>query len=248
MQIAGEVSIGADLFEVRVSLSNEGDAKAAAVAVRGELLGNVDRAEIADGILAGTTRRVQLHYPLDYPRPGVYPLVLLLEYSTEADVPQRLSQRAFILVALGSEPPPAVKLELRELALGSVGTLRVGLSSVDGVAHKVRVRVETPLALHALGSPGEVEVPAAGQVQVPFRIQRGSAAQGSQQGILVVAETTDGVLARTTVLTGVVRVLADTSWLVRLRWGILAIAVALLLAAGVAEARRWLGVVSRGTA
>jgi hypothetical protein len=224
-----------------VSLHNEGDVPAAAVAVRGELLGRLDRAEIAEGVPAGMTRSVQLYYPFEYPRPGVHPLVLLLEYSTEGDAPQKLTQPAFILVALGSQPPPAVTLTVPELGLDSIGTLQVGLESVDGIAHRMRVRVETPLALRVLDPPAEIEVPAAGQVQLPFRIQRGSAARGSQQGILVLAETAEGALAQTTVVTGVVQVLGNTSWLLRLRWVILTVAAALLLAAAVVEVRRWLG-------
>lgn len=224
-----------DSLLVRVDLANRGDAKTGAVTVEGELLGRRDEARLERGIAPGETGSALLRYPLDVPRPGVHPLLLLLGYTRPGGV--TMSQRAYMLLSLGANPPPAVKLAVPEAALLDQATLRVGLESADGAPHRVRLSVATPKGLNGEAPPLSMDVPASGRVTALLRLLRGSVPRDTVQGILVVAGASDGPFERTTVESGVVRVLPDPAWMPRLRRPLLFLA--LLLVAGAVAAEIW---------
>lgn len=244
LEVSGSAEAVGNRLEVRVDLTNRGDAGAVApVTVEGELFGRRDVARLERDLPPGGTSSVRLHYPLDVPRPGVHPLTLLLDYapagSTAAGgVAARLSQRAFLLLALGGSAEPAVRLSVPEARVETHGAVSVGIESADGAPHRVRLRVETPRGLRAENPPAEVEVPASGRVAASVGLLRAGAPRGSRQGILVVAGARDGPLERTTVVTGVVQVLPDPAYMPRLRRPLVALALVLLAGAAIVEVRR----------
>jgi len=106
--VGGSARAGPDpsTLEVQVELTNRGDRAANGLVVTGELLGAEDQAGLDLPLGAGEAREVPLRFPLLPPRPGTYPVVLLLTYE---DPPgQRVSQCAFLLVSLGENPQSAL--------------------------------------------------------------------------------------------------------------------------------------------
>ena len=236
-EVAGAADASAEGIDVRVDLSNVGDSAAESLSVEAELLGNRAQARLAR-VPSATSRSVSLRFPANLPRPGVHALTLLLDYTPEGPGAVAVSQRAYLLLALGATSEPAVRLSVPGASMCWTGTLVVQLESADGAAHRVRLRAEAPRWLRLENPTGEVEVPAQGKALAPVRLFRGTAPWGSRQGLLVVAEAMDGDLARTTVATGVVEIRSDPAWLPRLRRPLLLLAVILLAGALLAEWRQ----------
>jgi hypothetical protein len=239
-EVAGSANATEEALLVTVELKNVGDRPASPLTVRAELLGERREARIDPGAATGETRIAKLSFPLEVPRPGVHALTLLLEFpdiGTGAPGSEpAASQRAFLLLALGENAPPAVKVEAPEAHLETAGRLPVALESADGRAHRVRLRVLTPLGLRADDVP-EVAVPAQGRVVTPVPVRRAGAPRPSQQGVLMVADVVDGPVARTAVSTGVVQIDADPAWLPRHR-SLLVLGVVLLLGGAALEELR----------
>jgi hypothetical protein len=253
LEVSGEVVGRAPRLEVRVLVSNRGDQAATPLTVVGELLGERREARLVRGVGPGAAEAVVLDFAPSPPRAGSHALTLLLEHPVDGGLdaagnPPMASQRAYLLLALGARPDPAVRIEVASASIDVFGELPVRLLSADGDAHRVAVRALTARGLRVVESPEAVEVPAAGAVTLSFRLARAGAPRGTHHGVLVVAETVDGPLARTSVATAPVDVVPDPSLLPRLRGPILFVAILLLSAAALAEWRRRRAVVpaSRG--
>ncbi len=241
-EVSGTVEGNEDALTVHVELRNGGETPATTVSVDGELLGSTAQAQMPAGVPAGTARSVVLKFPANVPRPGVHPLSLLLDYTWPGPRgPVAVSQRAYLLVGLGDTAEPAVRLTLPEAHMDYSGVVSVGVESADAAAHTLRVRVQGPRGFRADDPPEEIRVPPRGAVQVPIRVFRGALPWASRQGILVMAESTDGPVASTAVVTGIALISPDPAWMPRLRRPLLAVAIVLLCAAAGLEAWRRLG-------
>lgn len=222
-----------------MDVANRGDAAAATLDVRAEFGDAVEQAKVEGGVPAGETRSVPFRFepPARY---GVHLLGLRLDYTEAAATgkaaPPATSQRAFLLLSVGANPPPALRVSAEEATLGTAGTVAVRVESADGAAHRARVRVLTPRGLNA-NEPVDVAVPAAGAASADVPILRGSVPRPSRQGVVAVAEVIDGALAHAAVATTVVHVDGDPAVLPRLRASLAALAVLLLLAAAAVEWR-----------
>jgi hypothetical protein len=226
LEVSGSTELSPEFLDVRVDLTNHGDVAATAMTVVGELLDGRDEAHLPVGVPAGETRSALLRYPRLLSRPGTHALLLDIEYS-ERGREGVLSQRAYLLIALGAEALPAVRLQVPELDLDTAGTLSVAVESADHAPHRVRIELVPARGLRA-GEAALTEVPAEGRTQVPIAIYRGAAPRNTVQGILVVARTQDSPVERTAVATTVVKVLPDPARMPKLRRPLLAVAVALL--------------------
>jgi hypothetical protein len=242
LEIGGGVERSTDeTLDVRVDLTNRGDQAAVPVGIDGELFGHHEKRRLDEGVPPGATRSAVLSFPLADAVPGVHALALVLEYWVSPDpggAPQVFGQPAYILIALGENPPPALTLRVPEAQMDSLGRLRVGIASRDGAAHRVTLQVRTPRALRVDPVDSTVDVPATGEAVAELKLFRVDAPWQSAQGILVVASATDGPVVKTTAATGVVRVLGDPARMPRLRRGLLVVALLLLVGAIVAEVRR----------
>ena len=240
-------------LEVRVVVANRGDQPAVPLDVVGELRGERREARVVQGVPSGGEAAVLLDFAAEDARPGLHALTLLLEHPVAgaADAAGNRpvhSQRASLLVVLGSNPGPAVRIEIAcpddpadaDCApfIGVRGEVTARLESTDGETHRTTVRALTARGLRADGPPSTVVVPATGSTSVQIPLARAGGAPGSRHGVLVVAETIDGPLARTTVEEVQVRIEPHSSVLRRLRGPLLLLGLALLVAAGVAEWRR----------
>jgi hypothetical protein len=241
LDVGGRVAEQEGRLEVALSLRNLGDTPAGAVEIEGELLGAYDEARLDPGPSAGGVGEVKLHYPLlDAIRPGVHPLALHLRYTPGVAGAGPVNQRAYLLLALGANPDPAVRLFVSPARFETLGRLLVGVESADGQPHRVRLRVLAPRGLNPYGPSPELEVPAEGRVAASVELLRGTAARPSRHGIVVLAAATDGPLERTTAALGEVEVLPDAARLPGLRWPLGVLAVALLVAGVAVEVwRRW---------
>jgi hypothetical protein len=230
LDVSGSVVRDTPRLEVSVRVTNRGDRRASGpIDVIGELFGEERRGAVAFGLEPGAATAVTLEFEAPPPRPGLHALALVLEHPLEglpdaAGNPPVASQRAFVLLALGARPDEAVRLAVEPLRLGVRGSLRVRLESRDGAAHRVRLRALTARGLRPDGGPLDVAVPAQTSATAVLPIVRAGAPRGGRQALLVVAETADGPLARTSVVAATVDVQADPALMPRLR--------VLLLAAG----------------
>jgi hypothetical protein len=242
LEVSGQVVATAPRLEVRVVVSNHGDATAMPLEVVGELAGETRKARVVAGVAPGEEAAVVLDFANGM-RPGRHALTLLLEHPVEG-APDAAgnrpveSQRSCVLLAIGARPGPAVRLEAGDVSLDARAVLPVTLESVDGAAHSVRLRVLTARGLRAPGPAPEVGVPARGSVSVEVPVVRSGASRGSRHGVLIVAETLDGDLAQEAVATAAVEVVPDPSLLPRNRGPVLVLALALLSVSGLAELRR----------
>lgn len=240
-EVSGAVALTADdELEVRVDLTNRGAVGAGAVTVLGELAGHYDEAKVAAGIGPGATGAARLVFPHEVPRPGVYPVVLLLDYApntADGRATAALSQRAFLLLTLGAAAAVPVRISAPEVTLRDRALLPVTLESADGRAHRVRVRVLTPRGLNPERAQDEVAVPASGPATVSVPLLRGGVPRPSRQGLLLVAETLDGEVAQATTSTTVVAVEAAADLMPRWRDPFIVAAALLLAAAAVLEWR-----------
>lgn len=238
---AGAVELAADHLGVSVQVRNDGTTAAGPVDVDGEIFDSHSLARVPDGIPPGQTRAVTLRFPPDVPRPGTYALSLLLDYASAGPSGPPLSQRAYLLLALGEVESPAVRMRLGETRLDWAGVANVGLESADGQEHKVRLRLEGPRGLRVVDPDGEITVPAQGEVRTPIHVFRGTLPWDTVQGVLAVATSTDGPAARTTVVVATARVTPDPAWLPRIRKPLLLATLALLGAVIFVEAWKRLG-------
>ncbi len=251
LDVAGTVIATEPRLEVRVQVTNRGDQPAAGVEVAGEMLDSRDQGRLNEVLMPGASAAVQLDFDVAPPRPGVYALALLLEHPLPgtpdaAGNPPLASQRGWLLVALGANPAPAVRLAPRPLRLAVRGELEVAVESADGAAHRVRLRALTARGLRSEGAPPVLQVPAAGAVRAQLELMRSGAPAGTRHGVLLVAEALDGPLARTTVAVASVDVAPDPSWLPRWRTALLILALTMLGAVIAAEA--WRGLAGSGRA
>jgi hypothetical protein len=243
--VSGSVVSVAPRLEVRVVVTNRGDRPAAPLEVTGELLGERRLARLLDGVPPGGSGAVLLEFDAEV-RAGLHALTLLLEHPVDgppdaAGNPPLASERAWLLLALGGNPGPSVRLAAEPLQLDVMGELPVRVASTDGSPHRVRVRALTGRGLREDGDGAVVAVPAAGAATVRLPLARGGAPRGSRHAVLLVAESLDGDLARTAVLAAPVEVTADLSILPRARGPVLALGLLLLAVAAGFEGRRWRG-------
>jgi hypothetical protein len=236
LDVSGAVVSVAPHLEVRVSVRNRGDRRAAPIDVVGELLGERAEARMTAGVGAGREGAVVLPFSPVSPRPGAYALTLVLEHPVEgtadaAGNPPLASQVAWLLVALGASPPPPVRLQAAPLRVDVEGELAVRVESADGEPHRVHLRVATARGLRAEGPGADVAVPARGTASAALPIVRAGAPRGTRHAVLVVAETTDGPLARTSVAPVPVEIAPFPSRLPALRPAVLLIGLLLLAVA-----------------
>lgn len=232
-----------DAVDVRVGLVNRGAVALRALTADGELFGHAETRKLDQGLEAGASSGLLFSFPLDDATPGVHAVTLRLEYqatAAEGQAPQSIVQPAYVLLALGESPPPAVKITAPEGHMDSVGRWRVALESEDGAAHRMRLRVVLPRTLRADPLDSLVAVPATGRVEKELLLFRVDAPWDGPQGAVLVAATDGEPVTRTTVATAVVQVGHEPGRMPRLRRP-LAVAMALLfLAAGALELRRFL--------
>ncbi|HVO11937.1 MAG TPA: hypothetical protein VMX54_14455 [Vicinamibacteria bacterium] len=245
LDVAGTVVATEPRLQVRVQITNRGDQPAPGIEVAGELLGVRDQRRLYEILLPGASDALWLSFDVAPPRPGVYALTLLLEHPLPgtpdaAGNPPLASQRAWLLVALGANPSPAIRLSPRPLRLRVSGRLDVSVESADATAHRVRLRALTARGLRTEGEPPLIEVPATGSVRARLELMRAGAPPGTRHGVLLVAETLDGPLARSTVAMASVDVAPDPSLLPHWRTTLLVLALILLAVAIGAEAWRGL--------
>jgi hypothetical protein len=243
LDVSGSVVSVAPRLEVRVVVTNRGDRRAAPIEVVGELLGERSEARLAGGVAPGREGAVLLVFSPASPRPGTHAVTLLLEHPIEgtpdgAGNPPMASQVAWLIVALGASPPPPVRVAAQPLQLEVKGDLAVRLESADGEPHRVRLRALTARGLRAETGGAEVAVPARGTVSAGLAIVRAGAPRGSRHALLLVAEATDGPLARTAVAAVPVEVAPFPSRLPRFRVALLVVGLLLLAAALGFEALR----------
>jgi hypothetical protein len=245
LEVSGEVVSVVPRLEVRVVVTNRGNQPTGPLDVAGELLGERREARVSAGVEASASAAVVLGFDASPKRPGLHALTLLLEHPVEGPPdaggnPPVESERAWLLLALGPGPPPepAVRLEPEPAPIDVRGELRVRLRSADGAPHRVSLRGLAARGLRFEGPPVEVTVPGSSSVLASLPMVRAGAPRGTKAGVLVVAETADGPLARTAVAGTNVEVAPDPSVLPRVRWVVLVAGVALLAAAAVAEWRR----------
>lgn len=233
LDVSGRVTALAPRLEVSVTLTNRGDRRAGPIDVAGELFGEAATARLAGGIAPGAESEVTLNFTPTPPRPGLHALTLLVEHPVDgppdaAGNPAMASQRAYLLLALGASPTQAVQIDAEPLRLDVRGTLRVRLESRDGEGQRIRLRALTARGLRPDKDPIEISVPARGSVTAELEVVRAGAPRGSRQALLLVAETLDGPLARTSVAAASVELLPDPGRLPRLRTPLLFGGLALL--------------------
>ena len=235
--MGGGVTIAGDALQARVDVTNQGDTPADLLRVQGELLDTYDESTLPASLGPRETRSVALRFELQDPRPGVHLLALRLDYTPTGQSPT--SQRAYLLVALGESLPPAVRIEVMDTDLVDRAFVRARVASLDGQAHRVRLRVLTPRGLNPQGEPLEIAVPAQGATVAHLPLLRGGAPRPSRQGVLVSAATLDAnAPTRTAVTTGVVNVQPDPARLPPLRRAVALVALGLVIATVAAEIRR----------
>jgi hypothetical protein len=221
---------------VRVDLHNDGDAGTGSIAVAGRLLEERDEARIDAGVAPGEAGSVFLHFAGEAPRPGVHALTLCLDYEgRRGDQRVSMSQAAYLLLAIGAAAEPAVRVSAPEARVGWSGLVPVVLESADGAPHRVRLRLAGPSGLRVDDPREAVSVPARGRVTSIVRVFRGTLPWATRQGVLAVATTTSGPLARTTVAPGVLNVVPDPAWAPRARLPFLVLAAVLLGLAALVE-------------
>lgn len=235
LDVAGAAEPAEDALMVRVDVTNRGTSAAARLDVEGELFGHHSEGRLAAGVPAGATQSVWLHFPDGPQRPGVHALALHLRYPV-AGRPEPASQRAFLLLALGGNLPPAVTLAAGPAVFETAGELVVAIESADGRAHVARLRVLTPRGVNALAEP-EVAVPAAGTATARVPLLRTGASRADQLGLVLLAQVNDAGRERTSAGTAQVHLVPYRPLLPRVRVPLAAAGLLLLAAAVVKEMR-----------
>jgi hypothetical protein len=237
LEVSGSATTEDEDLVVSVQVDNRGTTAATTVVVHGELLGHHDEVQKDAGIAAGSWTEAQLRFPHDVPRPGVHVVWLRIEHKVH-EKGVWAGQAAYLLVALGANPPPAVRVFAGEVTIDTRGGLPVELESADGRPHVARLRLLTPKGINPFGETADVHVPAQGRVSVTLEMLRGSASRGSRYGVLAAASTMDGPEQTSAVAQGVVSIAPDPAVMPRLRTPLTVLAIGLLLVATVVELRR----------
>jgi hypothetical protein len=232
LDVSGEVVAAAPRLAVRVTLTNRGDRDAGPIDVFGELARETAQARLASSLRPGASADVILELAAAPAQPGLHALALRLDYPAAgppdaAQNPPLESRRAFLLLAFGAHPTPAVRLRADPLELDVRGTLVVRLAASDSAA-RVTLRALTPRGIRADASAVAIDVPARGEATALVPLVRTGALRGSSQEVLLVAETKAEPLARTAVAFSVVHVADDPSLLPRLRAPVFMLGGALL--------------------
>lgn len=242
LEISGEVqAAGEGQLQVRVGLKNVGDTTAGAVRLTGELFDHVESVRLDAEIGPGESRSAALLFPFDEASPGVHAVALRLEYQSSrvAGAAERtLLQPAYVLLALGENATPAVRIDAPTASMDSVGRWTLGLESLDGAAHRVRLRAVLPRNLRAAPANVVVEVPARGRVQKELLLFRVDAPWQSEQGVVLLAATEGETPTRTSAATAVVRVGPEPARLPGLRTPLAVVMLLLFVAAALVEVRR----------
>ena len=240
LTVGGSIRSEDDALVVSVQVDNRGDAAVGPLVVNAELASRYDEVRAENGVAAGSWTEVTLHFPAEIEQPGVHAVALRLDYQSPPRTGAWTSQAAYLLVALGANPPPAVRVTTREASVETHGQVPVELESADGRAHAVRLRLLTPKGLNAFGDAPPVSVPAQGRVSASLGVLRAGAPRLTRQGVLVLATTADGGEQTVAVAEGAVVLTKDPALMPRLRMPLLGLAMALLgLAIGVEVYRRW---------
>ena len=236
IDVSGQLAATAPRLAVRVVLTNRGDRAAGPIDVYGELFGELQSGRFASRLAPGASGDVALEFDAKPPKPGLHALTLLVENPLEgaadaAGNPPMASERAWLLLALGASPTPAVRMRADPMALDVRGALAVRVESADAEPAHVRLRVLTARGLRADGGPIELDVPARGEVRALVPLVRAGAPRGTSQALLLVAETPDAPLARTSVAVAKIAVRADPSLFPKVRVVFLGLGIALVAAA-----------------
>jgi hypothetical protein len=234
--VSGRVVATEPRLAVSVTLTNRGDPCLGPIDVAGELDGQRRAARLAGGLARNAEGVLTLEFARAPERPGLHALTLLVEHPLAgtpdaAGNPPLASERAFLMLAIGASPGEAVRIEAEPLGIDVRGALAVRLESRDGEAVRVRLRALTPRGLRAEAEEVLVDVPARGPATVSVPIVRAGAPRGRRTALLLVAETPDGPLARTSVAAAAVEVENDPSRVAALRPLILTVGLGLLAAA-----------------
>jgi hypothetical protein len=225
---------------VAVQIDNKGDAAVGPLLVSGELASRYDEARAENGVAAGSWTEVALRFPAEIEQAGVHAVALRLDYQSPPRTGAWASQAAYLLVALGANPPAAVRITTHEAEVETRGAVPVELESTDGRAHEVRLRLLTPKGLNPFGEAPPVTVPGTGRVAAPLEVLRAGAPRLTRQGVLIVATTVDGGEQSVAVAEGAVVLTKDPALMPRLRIPLLVLAMALLATAiGIEVYRRW---------
>lgn len=225
-------------MQVRVDLANLGDVPARGVSIEAELRGQRQVSRLEEELPPKVGGSAVFPFDVGDVRPGVYPLALHVQYARSEAGGDTVSQRGYLLLALGANPPPAVRLTVPDVRLETSAPVRVRLESADRRPHRVRLRMLTPRGLQPFGPEPEVDVPAFGSPTAELRVLRGGAPRPSLQGVVVLAETVDEEVASTSAAMAAVEVQPDPAWMPRLRWPLAALAALLVAAAAFVEHRR----------
>jgi hypothetical protein len=233
LDVAGAVVATSPRLAVRVTLTNRGERPAGPIDVQGELFGESQAARLPGTLAPRASGSVELEFGAPAPKPGLHALTLLVEHPLEgtpdgAGNPQLSSQRAFVLLALGASPEPAVRMRAEPLRLDVRGALVVHVASADGEARRVRLRALTARGIRSEGGPIDLDVPARGELRADVPLARAGAARGTEHALLLVAETPDLEVSRTAVTAANVAVVADPAWLPRIRTPVLAVGILLV--------------------
>jgi hypothetical protein len=221
---------------VRVVVTNRGAEPTGGLDVSGDWQQQHSAGRIPAGLGPGTSGSVVLAFDVGLAAPGVHALPLLLEHplggarDAGGNAPVA-SERAWLLVALEQSPPADVRLAPAPAQISVRGQLEVALSSIDGRPHRVALRTFTARGLRVEAEPPEVDVPAVGSARVRVPLMRAGAPRGSQHGVLLVAESRDGLPQRTAVAVARVDVTMEGGLLPRYRGWVLGAAIVLLGAA-----------------
>lgn len=238
LEISGEVQSGPPRVQVRVDLANLGDTPARGVSIEAELLGQHRVSRLEEELPPRVGGSAVFPFEVGDVRPGVYPLALHVQYARSGAADDTVSQRGYLLVAMGANPPPAVRLTVPDVRLETSAPVRVRLESADLRPHRVRLRMLTPRGLQPFGPDPEVDVPAFGSPTAELRVLRGGAPRPSRQGLVVLAETVGEDVASASAAMAAVEVQPDPAWMPRLRWPLIGLAVLLFLATGYVEHRQ----------
>jgi hypothetical protein len=236
--ISGAVESGPPRVVVRVDLANGGDVSAEGVSIEVELLGQRQVSRLEEALPALVGGSAVFTFDVGAVRPGVYPLAIHVQYARSATAGDTASQRGYLLLALGANPSPAVRLAVRDVHLDTLAPVVVRIESADLKKHRVRLRMLAPRGLQPFGPDAEVDVPAFGSATAEMQVLRGGAPRPSQQGIVVLAETVGEAVANAGAGIAVVDVLSDPAWMPRGRRVLLALGLLLLGAAAGLEVRR----------
>lgn len=240
LTVGGSVKSEDGALLVAVQVDNRGDAAVAPLLVNGELASRYDEARAENGVAAGSWTEVTLRFPTEIEQVGVHAVALRLDYQSPPRTGAWISQAAYLLVALGANPPAAVRVTTREAEVETHGQVPVDLESADGRAHEVRLRLLTPKGLNPFGEAPPVTVPGTGRVSASLGVLRAGAPRLTRQGVLIVATTVDGGEQNVAVAEGAVVLTKDPALMPRLRIPLLVLAMALLATAiGVEVYRRW---------